>query len=211
MLTHYLICTYYNHIIILSNSSPNCWWRCVCQLIIRSNSTSLWQVFPSTKQQYHFLNGPLGAHTKRVPLQSVITLHDSSNEAPLLMHCFQGQGEGCVCVCAQVCVCLAASVNPVKLKRVPWSGQLIKTIRRRDPIEYINFMHYRDNVFFLISKREFHWGLSLHSKTAFCENNWMSQWKKVTQIELFNKSSKNNVCSLCKMTYYAQGLGQFMQ
>ena len=43
--------------------------------------------------------------TQHAPMQAVITLHESSNEAPLLIRRFRGQGDVCVCAC--VCVCLA--------------------------------------------------------------------------------------------------------
>ncbi len=44
----------------------------------------------------------------------MITLHDSSNEASLLICRFQGQGDARACVCVSVAVrmCLAASVDP---------------------------------------------------------------------------------------------------
>lgn len=51
---------------------------------------------------------PSGLKRNMRQMQGAITLHDSSNEAPLLICRFQGQGYVCVCVC----------VNPVIFKSV---------------------------------------------------------------------------------------------
>ncbi len=81
---------------------------CVFQL------NNLMKILPYTKQSYLRLNGPLGNHTQHAARHVVITLHDSSNEASLLICRFQGQGDARarVCVFVAVRMCLAASVDP---------------------------------------------------------------------------------------------------
>lgn len=110
-LTLYWICAFFHCIpfpcLLWSHYSPqHCAYVTYSSISVCFNSTSSWRLLPYTQQQYHWLNGPLGAHTQHAPMQAVITHHESSNEAPLLIRRFRGQGEVCVCACECVCVWL---------------------------------------------------------------------------------------------------------
>lgn len=111
------------------------------------------------------VHGTLGIHTQHAAAHAVITLRDSCNEAPLLIHRFRGQGDACVCS-RVVCDCVFSCI--LWTRTVPW----LKATCNKHPIEYIYIQSYGEKHVFFLSHLPFfsggfHRGLSLF---ALCAN-----------------------------------------